>query len=72
MSKQPFKLPKPWTVELRTYPRPSRDSGWITNQKTGKAQSFICYDDGTTAFDNPLALPKGVRKRAENYCRRLH
>lgn len=59
-------VPRPWDVELR----PAKASGWITNYRTWKTQSFICYDDGVAAFDKPLALPKRVRESVEAYCRR--
>jgi hypothetical protein len=60
------KLAKPWKLELRK----GGESGWITNEKTWKAQSFICYDDGTAAYDRPEALPKRIRDRMRTYCKR--
>ena len=59
-----IKLPKNYGIELR----PTGNSGWIDDKRRGKAQSFICYRDGTTAFDSPGALPQAVKISIRRYC----
>ena len=65
MAKRRARLPKRmgnWVITVK----PSGRSGYVDGPRW--SDSFICYDDGRTAFDFPERLPEKLKARIRKYC----